>query len=231
MKPAQLKYYVLLSALMLLLFHPGVSGQGGDENPLPHFLFPEFREGVVVMKTGETFSTFLNYNMLEQMMVTELNGIYRYSRDPALIDTIYIGDKIFIPVGGIFYELMAAGPANFYIQNKSTFLPKGSDVGYGMNSRSTGPTKYSRFELNNFHGKVAYIDIPPNGEIRPGSLFWVERNGKFEKFSNSRQFLKLFRDYENELRLFVDREKIDFKSREEVQKLADYSNKVINQKD
>ncbi|MDF1560129.1 MAG: hypothetical protein P1P83_07965 [Bacteroidales bacterium] len=230
MKTEHLKYFLSLS-VMLLLFHPAVSAQEGDENPLPHFLFPEFREGVVVMKTGETFSTLLNYNMLEQMMVTHLNGIYRYSRDPDLIDTIYIGDRIFIPIGGIFYELLSAGPVNFYIQNKSTFLPKGSDVGYGVNSRSTGPTKYSRFELNNFHGKVAYIDIPPNGEIRPASLFWVEKNGQFEKFSNDRQCLKLFRDYENELRLFMDREKIDFNSPEGVRKLADYCNKILNHKD
>lgn len=230
MKTNRIKFYLLLSLVMLLLFHPEVSGQQGDENPLPHFLFPEFRQGVVVMKTGETFSTLLNYNMLEQMMVTELNGIYRYSRDPDLIDTIFIEDKIFLPVGGIFYELLSAGPVNFYIQNKSTFLPKGSDVGYGMNSRSTGPTKYSRFELNNFHGRVAYIDIPPNGEIRPASLFWAERNGQFEKFSNDRQFLKIFRDYDDELRLFIDREKIDFKSSEGVRKLADYCNTILSQK-
>jgi hypothetical protein len=204
----------------------GVSGQVDPEKPLPHFLFPSFREGRIVMKDGTSFNTMLNYNLLEQRMVTELNGTYRYSRDPALIDTIFIEDLVFVPVDKIFYEILSAGKNTFYVQHRAMFIAAGQEVGYGVKSQTTGPTQIRRFELDNFYGEVAYMDIPTNGEVRPSPVFWVSKGNNLEKFVNARQLMKIFPEYKPEIQNYTDKEKIDFKTAREVGMLGDYLNSM-----
>jgi hypothetical protein len=206
-----------------------LSGQDNQGNPLPHFLFPSFKEGLVVMKDGKKFSTLLDYHMVDEKMITELNGVYRYSKDPQLIDKIYLENRVFVPVDNVFYEILSNGPVTFFLQNRSNFTPMGNDIGYGAKPRSVGRTQYNRFELSDlrFFGEVAYLDIPPNVEITPASVFWVKKNDKLEQFSTERQFLKLFPGYEVELKEFIKKESISIKSREDVIRLGNYCNKII----
>jgi hypothetical protein len=225
-----------VNAILLTLFIIGISfdlsGQDNMGNPLPHFLFPSFKEGLVIMKDGKNFSALLNYHMVDEMMITELDGIYRYSKDPRLIDTIFIENRVFVPVENVFYEVLASGPVTFFLQNRSNYTPRGADVGYGARSQSVGRTQYRRFELSDlrYFGEVAYMDLPPNVEITPASVFWIRKNGEFEKFSNEKQFLKILPEYHNKLKEYIRKEKIRMKSREDLIKLGKYCNEVLMKK-
>ena len=229
MKPINSYFKTTLFALLIVILSLDLSGQDNQGNPLPHFLFPSFKEGLVIMKDGKNFSALLNYHMVDEKIITELNGTYRYSKDPQLMDTIYLENRIFVPVENMFYELLSSGPATFFLQNKSNFTPKGSDIGYGAKPKSVGRTQYSRFELSDlrYFGEVAYMDLPPDVDITPASVFWVSKNGKLEKFSTEKQFLKLFPGYEPELKEFIKKENISIKSREDVIMLGNYCNKII----
>ena len=163
------------------------------------------------------------------MLVTEVEGTYRYSKNPDLIDTVYIADRVFVPLGRIFYELLAGGPVPFYLQDKSNYTPKGADIGYGAKSQSVGPTQYSRFEMSNamsLYNEVVNIDLPPNVTVTPASVYWVNKEGQMEDFNSSRQFLKIFPDKEAELKSFIKKERINFKKREDIIKLGQYCNKL-----
>lgn len=229
----KLIHYLSRSAIATLSFvivSLYVMGQDNQGKPLPHFLFPSFREGYVKMKNGNDFTALLNYHMIYERMITEADGIYRYSKDPGLIDTIYIGNSVFVPIGNAFYELIASGPVTIFLENRSNYTPLGSDVGYGVRSKSVGRTEYSRFELSDVmyqSGEVVNIDLPPNVEITPASVFWVRKDGNFEKFSNEKQFLKLFPGFENELKEYIRKEKIRIKSHEDLARLGQYCNKII----
>ena len=220
-----------LLTLFVVLHSFVLSGQDNKGNPLPHFLFPSFKEGIVIMKDGKIFNTLLNYHMVDERMITELDGIYRYSKDPQHIDTIYLENRAFVPVENAFYEILSGGPVTFFLQNRSNYTPKGTDVGYGAKSRSVGPTQYKRFELVNMQlgelGEVVNIDLPSNVEITPSSAFWVRKNDKFEKFSNEKQFLKIFPEYEPELKAFLKKERINIRSREDMIRLGNYCNEIF----
>lgn len=224
MKHRHITFTAALYVTLILLSTMGVSGQENRENKLPHFLFPSFGDGVVFMKDDKPFSAMLNYNLLEQRMVTELNGTYRYSKDPALIDSVLIGDRVFIPVEDKFYELISRGMFTFLVQHRATLIEAGHDVGYGVKSQSTGPTQYKRFEMNRYWGDVAYMDLPPESEVQNAPVFWVKRDEVLEKFNNGRQLLKLFPEFKQPLQGFLDREKINFKSPEDVTRLGNYLN-------
>lgn len=222
---------ILLTLFIVLSFN--LSGQDNKGNPLPHFLFPSFKEGLVIMKDGKIFSSLLNYNMVEEKMIIELNGTYRYSKNPQLIDTIHLGNRVFVPVENAFFEILSSGLVTFFLQNKSNLVPKGNDIGYGIKSRSVGPTQQKRFELSEVTyqgGQVAFIDLPPNVEIINASVFWVRKNNKLEKFSNERQFLKIFPEYKSDLIKYIKNENIKFNSSENVIRLGNYYNEIIKQK-
>jgi hypothetical protein len=229
MKSIRSSLKTTLFALFIVILSFDLSGQDNKGNPLPHFLFPSFKEGLVIMKDGKNFSILLNYHMVDERMITDLNGTYRYSKDPKLIDTLYIENRVFVPVGNVFYEILSSGPVTFFLQNRSNYTPKGSEVGYGAKSRSVGPTQYSRFELSDlrYFGEVAYMDLPPNVDITPASAFWASRNGEMGKFSTERQFLKIFPEYESELKEYIKKENINIRSREDVIRLGNYCNKII----
>ncbi len=222
---------ILLALFIVLSIN--LSGQDNQGNPLPHFLFPSFKEGLVIMKDGKILSSLLNYNMVEEKMIVELNEAYRYSKNPQLIDTIHLENRVFVPVENTFFEILSSGFVTFFLQNKSNLVSKGNDIGYGIKSRSVGPTQQKRFELSEVTyrgGEVALIDLPTNVEIVRASVFWVRKNSKLEKFSNERQFLKIFPEYKSDLIKYIKNENIKFNSPENVIRLGNYCNEIIKQK-
>ena len=71
------------------------------------------------------------------------------------------------------------------------------------------------------------IDLPSNVDVTPASVFWVSKNGNLEKFSTEKQFLKLFPEYQPELKEYIKKENINIRSREDVIRLGDYCNEII----
>ena len=218
MKPQHFTLAAALAMTLILLGNSAVSGQENRENKLPHFLFPSFREGLVVMKADKPFTTMLNYNLLEQRMVTELNGTYRYSKDPALIDSVLIGDRVLIPVDDKFFEVISHGSFTFLVQHRATLIQE------GVKSQSTGPTRHNRFEMNGYWGNVAYLDIPAGGEVKIAPVFWVRQGTSLEKFSNAKQLMKILPGYKPVIQKYIDQEKVNFKSPEDVTRLGKYLN-------
>ena len=112
-------------------------------------------------------------------------------------------------------------------------FPKVNDLGYGSKSQATGPVQYKRFELTNIvyqYGEVAYIDLPPNVDIAPASVFWVNNNGNLQKFNTVKQFLKIFPEYSAQIKEYIKKENINIKSREDVIKLGNYCNEILKKK-
>lgn len=192
--------------------------------PLPQFLFPGFTKGIVIMKDGTRFYFVLNYNMVDEEMISEQNGVYRTTKNSQEIDTIYLQNKIFVPVGKAFYEVLVNGSATFFLQNKSRYTTVGTEVGYGTKSQSVGPTAFRRFEIGS---DVVTLDLPQNVTVTPASVNWVRKNNKLEKFTSERQLLKIFPEQETRLKAFIKKEKPDMKVREDIIKLGTYCNELI----
>jgi|WetSurMetagenome_2_1015567.scaffolds.fasta_scaffold111949_2 hypothetical protein len=218
---------------MVIISLDGTGRQDNKGNPLPHFLLPQFKEGIVIMKDGNKFTTLLNYNMVDEKMITEVDGIYRYSKNPKNIERIYLDNRMFIPIDNVFYEILASGNASFFLQNKSSLTPKANDIGYGSKSHSTGPTKMTRYELTPVvyqYGEVINIDLPQNVDITPASVYWVSVGDKMKQFNTEKQLLKLFPEYETQIKDYIKKENIKMKNREDVIKLGIYCNEIMKGK-
>lgn len=213
----------IFTIVLLVAIGSGSKAQNNSTRPLPQFLFPTFSDGVFVLKDGSRSNARLNYNMVEEAMISEKDGVYRKSRNPADIDTIYLQNRKFVPVGEAFYEILANGEAPFFLENKSNYVSVGEDIGYGQKSHSLAHTELTRFET---WSSVVTIDLPNNVTIEKASVNWVKKNGVMQKFSSEKQLLKIFPEKKNQISEFISSEKLNLKNHEDLIKLGNFCNKI-----
>lgn len=211
----------IIIILFIVLLPQALKSQDDKGKTLPQFLFTSFKEGAVKDRSGSYQKFLLNYNMVEEKMIMEQKGVYRLLANAKDVDTIYLQNRIFVPVQDVFYEVLVEGDTPFYLQHKCLLITEGTDIGYGQKSQSVSPTEYRRFEMGT---EVVNLQLPPNTSVLESSVNWVRINGTMEKFSSSKQFTKLFPEKEKELSEYFKKNKINFKSREDIIKLGIYFN-------
>jgi hypothetical protein len=210
--------------LVFTLFPLNLEAQNDPVTTLPQFLFPKFSNGVVKMKAGNLYSASVNYNMIDEEVIFEQKGKYMALDKPELIDTVFIRNRSFVPVGKAFYEVVVSGPAPFFIQHKSKLVPVGSTTAYGMKSQTLGTTSVRTMQVGN---QVRNLDVPENVTLSPASVYWVRKNNELEKFTSERQLLKLFPENEILLKDYIKKEKLDMKIREDLIKIGNYCNDLM----
>lgn len=140
--------------------------------------------------------------------------------NPSVIDTVYVNDRKFVPVGSLFYEVAFSNPIiSLYIQYKSIVEDTGVPTAYGATTK-TNNTRYSK----RIYGPIASLNlsIPDNLKVTDKTIYWVGKDGSLEKFNTKRQFLKIFKAKEKELNQFIDSNNIDFKKPGDIIKVCNY---------
>ena len=224
----KIKYTIVSNFIFILFFvllPQTLKSQDDKGKTYPQFLFNTFKEGAVKATSGSYHKFILNYNMVDEKMIMEQNGVYRLLANAKDVDTIYLQSRIFVPVQDVFYEVLVEGGTPFYLQHKCLLITEGTDIGYGQKSQSVAPTAYRRFEMGS---EVVNLELPPNFSVLQSSVIWVRKNDKMENFSSSKQFMKLFPEKEKNLSEFFKKNKTDFKSREDIIKLGIYFNSELN---
>ena len=216
--PGAFAFFLLIGTVL------NVNAQGNSDRPLPQFLFPVFADGVIIMKDASKSEARLNYNMVEEAMISEKDGVYWRSQNPALIDTIYLQNRKFVPVDNAFYEILATGEATFFLENKSNYVSVGEDIGYGAKSHSIDHTELTRFET---WSSVATVELPKNVTISKVSVNWVRRNGTMQRFNTEKQLLKMFSEKKIRISDYIDKQKINLKVREDLIKLGNFCNEPV----
>jgi len=216
--PGAIAFILLIGTVL------NVNAQGNSYRPLPQFLFPVFADGVIVMKDASKSEARLNYNMVEEAMISEKAGVYWRSQNPALIDTIYLQNRKFVPVDNAFYEILATGETTFFLENKSKYVSVGEDIGYGVKSHSIDHTELTRFET---WSSVVTVELPKNVTISKVSVNWVRRNGTMQRFNTEKQLLKMFSEKKIRISDYIDKQKINLKVREDLIKLGNFCNEPV----
>jgi hypothetical protein len=213
---------ILCSTVFTTLAFTGFAQLDTASN-LPNMLLSKFTNAVIKFKTGQSKSATVNYNTLDEVLLFEQGDRYMSLDDPHLVDTLFMANRRFVPVNNVFYELVMTGPVTLFIQHKSTAEPLGTPSGYGVRSQTTS-ARYQR-QLYGPTGTVS-LRVPDDMKVENASEYWVRKGGDMEKFSNKRQFLKIFKDKEKELNKFIDANSISFKNLSHIVKLFNYCNEL-----
>ncbi|HEY0769974.1 MAG TPA: hypothetical protein VGD31_06535 [Sphingobacteriaceae bacterium] len=185
-------------------------------NKKSHYVFPEFINGTVKLKSGIKHEALLNYNtILESMVISPKGAPMVTLSDLENVEAVYINDRKFIPSGNIFYEVVANEKLPYFIHYTCKAVAPGEAIGYGATSQLTNTSASVVKELARFY----YMKLPENYTITPISNIIVVKDDKYINLNNYKKVAAVFPGKEALIKSFVKENKTDFNNAEDVKKL------------
>ena len=183
-----------------------------------HFIFPEFTQGVLLMKSGEELITLLNYNSsTEEMIYVDNEKKLAISVESlANIDTIFIQNKKFVVVGTKFFEFINNPKFDLYIEHKCKVNAPGQTTAYDGISHSAAVKSYSSIDMS------TELKLPAGYEIQPYNYYRIMKNGISQKFINMRQLEKIYFNKKDLFKTYVEQNDIAFNNEENIIRLIKY---------
>jgi hypothetical protein len=188
---------------------------------LSHYLFPEFTQGVILMKSGIRNKALLNYNSLTEEMIFENNGkkLAIGKGELELVDTVFIKDRKFFTLNSKFIELIYHSKCDLYAEHKCSVKEPGKPAAYGGTTETSATTSYSSFSSG---GKIYELKLPDGYETKTYTYYWLKKNGELNKFINMRQLMKLYYDKDDLFKAYVKKNAVDFNKQESIVQLIKY---------
>lgn len=196
---------IVLITGILTGFSKQLFGQSNQDGSMPQYLYEDFGKSTVLMKNGQVQTPQMNYNMITGMMVFFRADKYYDLMNPEMVDTVFLNDSRFIPVGKAFYEVIVSGPVSFFIQHKGSLLPAGKEVGYGGTSQVASTDQISNITLSSGQYNLR---LPPAYIVRVAPVFWIRRDNEMSSFETEKQFLKIFPGQEEQIKTFMKENKL-----------------------
>jgi hypothetical protein len=210
-----------LSLLFLFLIPALIHAQPDSNTVPPHYLFPVFGKAVVKMKLGGYQYADMNYNTVTEEMIFTQNNTNLAIDKPETIDSIYLNQKVFIPVNRKFYELAFNGNIQLLIQHRKTLIDGGKPAAYGGTTQTSAVTSITSLSSG---GNIYKLKLPDSYTAKDATLYWINTKGKFRNFINEKQLGKILPDQKVQIRNFVMEHSSDFKKTEDVIAIVKFLN-------
>ncbi len=208
-------YSVLISSVTLsLLFSITFSKE------VSHYLFSDFSDGVILMRSGIKNTLSLNLNTLTEQMVFDSKGqkMAIAKKEMFLIDTIYIQERKFVVLNEKFVEALHGSQWSLYKEYRSKLIEK-NPSGYG-NSTETASSASMTHMVGN--GRLMELEIPDGYEIKSSSFYWLKKNDQLRKISKMKDLKKLYPQKEDLFKKYVKKNKVKYDNLDSLIQLVDY---------
>lgn len=209
-------YYLLIFSLSITS-----SYSQATVKELTHYIFPEFTQGIILMKNGVKNKALLNYNSLTQEMIFVDKGKKLAIGDTALelVDTIFINDRKFFLLNKKFVELIFHSKCDLYAEHKCSLIEKGKQAAYGGTSETSATTSYSSLVSE---GRFYELELPDNYRTEPYTNYWLKKNGELNKFVNMKQLMKLYDDKQDQFKAYIKSHDVKYKNQISIVELIEY---------
>lgn len=195
---------VFISILIILLCSSTyVIGQNAGN----HFVFDQFRDATILYKNKNESKTPLNYNKaMEEMIYVSAEGKNMALYPINQIDTIYFGDRKFVPVEKRFYEVLLQNNRYvLYASYRCRMSARAQNIGYG----SSSTTAVENISSLNAEGEVYQLKLPDNYKSDPYVVYFIKKDGmEPDKFSKIKELTRIFPDYKKQITAFIKQNKI-----------------------
>ena len=204
---------------LIIIF--GIVMSATSQEETSGFLFREFQDAQVYV-AGAYSDEKVNYNVMDKQLyyVDKRDGLVRIIDDLSRVRIIKINNRNFIPVSsGGLQEVFPTNPP-IYVEYFPRVKRKSQSVGYGGTSELTSKSNNSLL-----FGRDGFA-FPEKSDMEATSVYncyWIEKNGKKKKFTNIKQFLKIYPENKTILDEYIKMKKIDFNDKEEIVKLCLYA--------
>ena len=209
-------YCILISCLIVVSAYTQPK-----QKEISHYLFPEFTEGLILLKTGEKYDVLLNYNALTEEVIFEDKGkkLAIAKNVVEIIDTVFIKERKFIALNSILVELLYHSKLDLYVEHKCRVKEKGTPIGYGSRSKNAAIKSYSAFYSE---GNLNKLKLPDIYEIEPYTIYWLKKNGKTKRFRSMRELKKLYKDKGDLFKAYVKEYDVEYNNQESIIQLIEY---------
>ena len=227
---------------LILLFCGGflhAQGNGAD------LIFPQYQEGIAILKDGTKAKGYYNYSMLKkQIQYLDDKGIVMTFSNPQEVAAVTIDDRVFenTPKHG-FLERVPIGDGYYYIDWDIKLVSVGKKAGYGHLSQTTATDNYIVSEdqpeipttsvspmywsySTNTHNSspqavVNGILVQYNDGMKafPNCSYFMKIDGQYKRFDSANSLAKVLGCCKDELKAFVKEEKINFKDPQDVHRM------------
>ncbi|MET0634546.1 MAG: hypothetical protein ABWZ25_00880 [Chitinophagaceae bacterium] len=214
----------ILLCTLAFIFNHNVYAQlsASDTTHTDTYLFPEFKSGAVLMKSGELESAELNYNGYDQQIVYKQGGKVYTLTGIETVDTVYFIGRKYIPVGKSFYEIVESGePVSLLVTYDAKIKPISATVEHN------GATRKSTSEvMNNITSTNVSRSRYQNGyEVELKQVFWLLRFKHIYRTNNEKNTIRAFPSHLTEkLKQYFSENKVDLKDPEQLVNLIKFAN-------
>ncbi len=211
--------YLDVSLCILIVFATLFSSSVMAQSP---YLYEDFKQGQVHFKSGDLISEYFNYNGVTDEMVFQSDGKRLALDDLDKVNQVVVGDHIFVPFEGRFFEKSGSSELGPFIRYKYRLIEPGKPSGYGGESHTTASTSFSSLA----DSKMLYdLKLPDEYRIVKTHEFYLLVDGVLHKVNNKKQLKKVFPDKSKGILDFIKDENIDFSKIEDMNRLAEFIEK------
>lgn len=203
-----MKYTLILLAICFGILD-GLAQEKGA-----HYLFPEFTDSYVYYKDGRVFQVPTNYDLFGNKFVfIDKDKEQKEFSEPNMIVSIKAGIRTFIPTSGSEVAEIIQDDPRILVQYIGDKRIK-KDLTMGGKTETASVEGYSNLiygtgdnEQNTVLAKIDY-------------QFYIEKDKRLKRFSTEKQFLKIFPKQKEQIKQYINENKVDFSSIDQVVKLC-----------
>lgn len=209
-----------MKKLFLILSLFSVLGVRLHAQEAPIYLFPDFTQGTVLMKNRAKTTALLNYDATNRKMMFKQGNDLMILTNAASVDTIYIGERRFIPIRNHFFlECIPCRHGTVYVNWLLESKYQGQKGAYGQVSHAIKAENINTsYWTNNSYEK----ESPDIYEQENNNEYWLYMNGKFVNCKSKKTLKKLFPGHQTEIEEYIKEKKVDFSKTLSVISLLDY---------
>jgi hypothetical protein len=174
-------------------------------------------------KSGAIDRAPLNYNAEDQSVIFLRDEQPYILTNLETIDTIYISDKKFVPVGNIVYEVITrAVPVSLLASYHSKTRPIAAISNHDSTSRKVSN------EISNAVTDI-YVTRPFNGDnvVEIQKRYWLNHGKNIYKANTEKQFVKVFSSNQEMIKNYIKDDHIHFNNTGDLIKLVAFSNRLV----
>lgn len=186
-----------------------------------HYLFPEFKQGVVLMKSGKKNEALLNYNLVTQEMIFDQKGVkLAIGKDEVVfVDTVFLEGREFVLLDFKLVELLHNSTWQLYAEHNCKIRELGQSAGFGGTSETSAIRTHSSISAGGF---LYELELPNNYKVDPYTHYWFNKNEKLKKIVNMKSLKKLYKSKRDLFNTFVDEHDVQYDNPKSIVELIEY---------
>ena len=186
----------------------------------PHYVLPEFTDGILLMNDGTRQTGVFNYNALSENFALKKDektlALAKY--DIVKIDTVFIANRKFFRKDGVFLELLLKATTEVYVEYKCNLESATPSSGYGGTSQTTSGITMSSIENQ---GNLYDLELPEAYRAKPFIRYWIIKDNVLTKVRTLGQLKKIYKERKKDIKLYRKTHNIDFNTPLSIVKLVE----------